>query len=58
MLGAQDGDVTDSSSWTCFSGEVCEIIYDLQAPESLEQLRIGKLRYSKGYLNTKADGLP
>lgn len=26
------------------SGEVCEIVYDLQAPESLEQLRIGERR--------------
>ena len=38
----QDGDATDASSWTCASGEVCEITYDLQAAESLEQLRIGK----------------
>lgn len=43
----QDGDVTDSSSWTCSSGEVCEITYDLQATESLEQLRIGEPRQTR-----------
>lgn len=40
--GEQDGDATGSSSWTCPSGEVCEMTYDLQAVESLEQLRIGE----------------
>ena len=40
----RDGDATDSSSWTCASGEACEITYDLQAAESLEQLRIGVKR--------------
>lgn len=40
----QDGDAADSSSWTCSSGEACEITYDLQTVESLEQLRIGEIR--------------
>ncbi|CAM9212730.1 unnamed protein product, partial [Laminaria digitata] len=39
-MNTLDGDATDASSWTCSSGEVCELTYDLQAPESLEQLRI------------------
>lgn len=38
----QDGDITDSSSWTCSSGEVCELTYDMEDVESLEQVRIGK----------------
>eukprot|EP00904_Undaria_pinnatifida_P008260 jgi/Undpi1/4564/HiC_scaffold_18.g07918.m1 len=35
-----DGNAADSSSWTCPSGSACEITYDLQAVESLEQLRV------------------
>ena len=42
MWCGQDGDATDASSWTCTSGEVCEITYDLQAVESLDQVRIGE----------------
>ena len=38
----QDGDSSDGSSWTCSSGEVCEITYDLGTMESLQQLRIGE----------------
>lgn len=38
----KDGDATDASSWTCVSGELCDINYDLQAAESLEQIRIGE----------------
>ncbi|CAM9500688.1 unnamed protein product [Scytosiphon promiscuus] len=40
VMNTLDGDASDGSSWTCLSGEVCEITYDLQAVESLEQLRI------------------
>eukprot|EP00904_Undaria_pinnatifida_P008254 jgi/Undpi1/4559/HiC_scaffold_18.g07913.m1 len=39
-MNTLDGDATDASSWTCTSGEVCEITYDLQAVESLDQVRI------------------
>ncbi|CAN0009638.1 unnamed protein product [Ectocarpus sp. 12 AP-2014] len=36
-----DGNATDGSSWACPSSEgACEITYDLQAVESLHQLRI------------------
>lgn len=38
----QDGDATDASSWTCSSGQACELTYDLGGVESLEQLRIGE----------------
>lgn len=38
----QDGDASDASSWSCSSGGVCEITYDLEAVEALEQLRIGE----------------
>lgn len=38
----QDGDSSDASAWTCSSGEACVITYDLEAAESLEQLRIGE----------------
>eukprot|EP00904_Undaria_pinnatifida_P008258 jgi/Undpi1/4562/HiC_scaffold_18.g07916.m1 len=47
-MNTLDGDTTDSSSWTCSSGEVCEITYDLQAPESLEQVRIAFSESSDG----------
>ncbi|CAM9499220.1 unnamed protein product [Ectocarpus sp. 4 AP-2014] len=40
-MNTLDGDVSAASSWTCSAGdEVCEITFDLQAVESLEQLRI------------------
>lgn len=38
----QDGYAFDDSSWTCSSGEVCEITFDLGVAESLEQVRIGE----------------
>eukprot|EP00904_Undaria_pinnatifida_P008259 jgi/Undpi1/4563/HiC_scaffold_18.g07917.m1 len=58
VMNTLDGDATDSSSWTCLSGEVCEIVYDLQAPESLEQLRIAFSEASDagGQLNVMAAG--
>ena len=43
LLGIQDGDASDASSWTCLSGEVCGITHDLRAVESLEQLRVGEM---------------
>ncbi|CAN0010264.1 unnamed protein product, partial [Ectocarpus fasciculatus] len=40
-MNTLDGDASAASSWTCSSSdEVCEITFDLQAVESLEQLRI------------------
>lgn len=38
-MATVDGAPIGTSAWTC-SEEVCEITYDLQAPESVEQLRI------------------
>lgn len=38
----KDGDAFDDYSWTCSSGEVCEITFDFGVAESLEQVRIGK----------------
>lgn len=58
VMNTLDGDTSDASSWTCSSGEVCEITYDLQAPESLEQLRIAFSEASDagGQLNFMAAG--
>eukprot|EP00904_Undaria_pinnatifida_P008263 jgi/Undpi1/4567/HiC_scaffold_18.g07921.m1 len=55
-INTLDGDTTDSSSWTCSSGEMCDITYDLQAPESLQQLRIAFAESSnkEGTLNFMA----
>lgn len=41
----QGGDATHVSSWSCLPG-VCEIAYDLEATESLQQLRVGNDRVS------------
>lgn len=37
--------MTESSKWTCLSGDVCELTYDLGVVESLEQLRVGESHY-------------
>ncbi|CAM9220801.1 unnamed protein product [Pylaiella littoralis] len=38
-MNTLDGDATDASSWSC-SSESCEITYDLETMESLQQLRV------------------
>lgn len=42
LLQLQDGDNSTSSAWTCSGESACEITYDLQAIESVEQIRIGR----------------
>lgn len=38
----QDGSADEDPSWSCSTGDVCEIVYDLVSPQSIEQIRIGE----------------
>eukprot|EP00904_Undaria_pinnatifida_P008908 jgi/Undpi1/5147/HiC_scaffold_19.g08498.m1 len=37
-----DGDTSEDQAWSCAAGDVCEITYDLEAVQSLEQIRIAQ----------------
>lgn len=42
VFARKDGDTSEDQAWSCAAGDVCEITYDLEAVQSLEQIRIGK----------------